>query len=305
METHTLTVADGHSMHYYRWLPAEDPVATVQIAHGMGEHAARYDWTVGHLTAAGFAVYAQDHRGHGLSCAPADYGDMGEDGWNRTISDAHELTQLIRSNHPGLPHALVGHSMGSMLSQQYLYRFGSELDAAVLSGSPGLGGAFSLWLSHTIARFESWRHGPAGHSELLQNLLFGKSNEPFDGPDATGFEWLSRDEAQVRHYVDDPACGFVLRAGSIVNLMAGARQARKKRFIAEIPEELPVYVFSGQADPVHDEEKGLNRLLERYRAVIRNVDYRRYPDGRHEMLNETNRDEVVADLAGWLRQALL
>jgi alpha-beta hydrolase superfamily lysophospholipase len=292
-------------MHYYRWLPAGEPVASVQIAHGMGEHAARYDWTAGHLTAAGFAVYAQDHRGHGLSSSPADYGDMGEDGWNRTISDAHELTRLIRSNHSGLPHALVGHSMGSMLSQQYLYRFGSELDAAVLSGSPGLGGAFQLWLSHTIARFERWRHGPAGHSDLLQNLLFGKSNEPFDGPDATGFEWLSRDEAQVRRYVDDPACGFVLRSGSIVNLMAGAREARKKSHIAGIPAELPVYVFSGQADPVHDEEKGLNRLLERYRAVVRRVDYRLYPDGRHEMLNETNREEVVADLVGWLRQALL
>jgi alpha-beta hydrolase superfamily lysophospholipase len=305
MEAHTLTVADGHTMHYYRWLPAGEPVASVQIAHGMGEHAARYDWTADHLTAAGFAVYAQDHRGHGLSSSPADYGDMGEDGWNRTISDAHELTGLIRSNHPGLPHALVGHSMGSMLSQQYLYRFGGELDAAVLSGSPGLGGAFSLWLSHTIARFESWRHGPAGHSDLLQNLLFGKSNEPFDGPDATGFEWLSRDEAQVRRYVDDPACGFVLRSGSIVNLMAGAREARKKSHIAGIPAELPVYVFSGQADPVHDQEKGLNRLLERYRAVIRRVDYRLYPDGRHEMLNETNREEVAADLVGWLRQALL
>ena len=304
METQTLTVADGHRMHYYRWLPEGEPVATVQIAHGMGEHAARYDWTAGHLTAAGFAVYAQDHRGHGASSSPENYGDMGDDGWNRTIEDAAELTRLIRTSHPGLPHALVGHSMGSMLSQQYLYRFGGELDAAVLSGSPGLGSAFQLWLSHTIARFESWRHGFSAHSELLQNLLFGKSNEPFDGPDATGFEWLSRDAEQVQRYVNDPACGFVLRAGSIVNLMAGAREARKKARIAGIPAELPIYVFSGQADPVHGEEKGLDRLLKRYRAQARQVDYRLYPDGRHEMLNETNRDEVVADLVGWLRQAL-
>ena len=221
METLTLDVADGHTMHCYRWLPESDPIATVQIAHGMGEHAARYDWTAGHLTDAGFAVYAQDHRGHGLSSSPEGYGDMGEDGWNRTISDAAELTSHIKADHPGLPHALVGHSMGSMLSQQYLYRFGSELDAAVLSGSPGLGSPFQLWLSHTIARFESWRHGFDAHSELLQNLLFGKSNEPFDGPNATGFEWLSRDPAQVQLYVDDPACGFVLRAGSVANLMAG------------------------------------------------------------------------------------
>ncbi len=305
MDTQTLNVADGHTMHYYRWLPEGAPVATVQIAHGMGEHAARYEWTAGHLTAAGFAVYAQDHRGHGASSSPESYGDMGPDGWNRTISDAAELTAHIKQHHPGLPHALVGHSMGSMLSQQYLYRFGNELDAAVLSGSPGLGSPFQLWLSHTIARFESWRHGFDAHSELLQNLLFGKSNEPFDGPDASGFEWLSRDQAQVQLYVDDPACGFVLRAGSVANLMAGAREARKKSRIAGIPADLPIYVFAGQADPVHGEEKGLNRLLARYRAQVTQVDYRLYPDGRHEMLNETNRDEVVADLVNWLKQALL
>ena len=305
MQTQTLNVADGHTMHYYRWLPEGAPEATVQIAHGMGEHAARYDWTARHLTAAGFAVYAQDHRGHGASSSPGSYGDMGADGWNRTISDTAELTRYIKKTHSDLPHALVGHSMGSMLSQQYLYRFGSELDAAVLSGSPGLGSPFQLWLSHTIARFEAWRHGFDAHSDLLQNLLFGKSNEPFEGPDATGFEWLSRDPAQVQLYVDDPACGFVLRAGSVANLMAGAREARKKSRIAGIPANLPIYVFAGQADPVHGEEKGLNRLLKRYRAQVRQVDYHLYPDGRHEMLNELNRDEVVADLVNWLKQALL
>ncbi len=304
MEELTLEVTDGHQMHYYRWLPETEPLATVQIAHGMGEHAARYDWTAGHLTDAGFAVYAQDHRGHGHSSTPERYGDMGADGWNRTIGDAAELTRLVKSNHPDLPHALVGHSMGSMLAQQYLYRFGDELDAAVLSGSPGLGGPVQLWISHTIARFESWRHGPSGHSELLQNLLFGKSNEPFDGPEATGFEWLSRDQDQVQQYLDDPGCGFVLRSGSVADLMAGAREARKKNSIARIPADLPILIFSGSADPVHSEEKGLNRLLEKYRTRVQQVDYKLYPDGRHEMLNELNRDEVVGDLVAWLKQAL-
>lgn len=305
MEALTLDVADGHRMHYYRWLPEGEPLATLQIAHGMGEHAARYDWTAGYLTDAGFAVYAQDHRGHGLSSSPERYGDMGPDGWNQTVNDAAELTRLIKSNHPGLRHALIGHSMGSMLAQQYLYRYGHELDAAVLSGSPGLGSPFQLWVSHTIARFESWRHGADGQSELLQSLLFGKSNEPFDGPDATGFEWLSRDQVEVQRYVDDPGCGFVLRAGSVANLMAGAREARQKGTIARIPADLPILIFSGSADPVHSEEKGLNRLLEKYRVGRDRLDFKLYPDGRHEMLNETNRDEVVNDLVTWLKQALL
>ena len=295
---------DGHKMHVHVWLPAEEPLATVQIAHGMGEHAARYGWTAEHLNAAGFAVYAQDHRGHGASSSPERYGVMGEDGWNRTIEDAAALTTFIGERHPGKPHALIGHSMGSMLSQQYLYRHGSAIDAAVLSGSPGFGATFQLWLSQLIARFEAWRHGADAHSELLQQLLFGKSNEPFDGPDASGFEWLSRDPAQVQAYVDDPACGFVLSAGSVADLMAGAREARRKRSIVGIPADLPIYVFSGSADPVHGEEKGLRRLLDRYRAQVKDVDYRLYAEGRHEMLNETNRDEVIADLVDWLKQAL-
>lgn len=304
MDTLTLTMSDGHVMHGYRWLPSAPPWATVQIAHGMGEHAARYDRFAGRLTDSGFAVYAQDHRGHGRSATPETWGDMGEDGWNRTISDAAELRGQIAREHPGLPHALVGHSMGAMLTQQYLARFGEGLDATVLSGSPGLGAPFQLWLSHTIARFEAWRLGPAGHSELLQNMIFGKSNEPFDGDGATGFEWLSRDAVEVQKYVDDPACGFVLRAGSLAGLMAGAREARRKRTVEKIPAELPVYVFSGSADPVHGEEKGLERLLKAYRARLTSVDYRLYPDGRHEMLNETNRDEVSTDLIDWLTRTL-
>ncbi len=304
METFELATADGHRMHCYRWLPEGEPEALLQIAHGMGEHARRYAWAAGHLNRAGFAVYAQDHRGHGGSSPPERYGDMGEDGWNRTIRDAAELTDRIRAAHPGKPLALLGHSMGAMLAQQYLYRYGHKLDAAVLSGSPGLGNPFSLWLSHNIARFEAWRHGPDGHSDLLQELLFGKSNEPFDGPDATGFEWLSRDAGQVRAYLDDPACGFVLRAGSLAALMAGAREARKMRCIRSIPADLPLYAFSGGADPVHDGEKGLRRLAGKYAKVLQRLDCRLYPEGRHEMLNETNREEVVADLLAWLRQAL-
>lgn len=303
METHQFPASDGHIVHYYRWLPDGEVRATVQIAHGMGEHAARYDWTAGRLNAAGFAVYADDHRGHGRS-AELGFGDLGEDGWNRTIADTRQLRERIAAEHPGKPHALIGHSMGAMLTQQYLYRHGGDLQAAVISGSPGLSGLMKLLLSQTIATFEAWRLGQEGESELLQKMLFGDANKPFDAPGASGFEWLSRDAEQVRRYVEDPACGFVLRAGSLSRLFAGAREARSRRRIAAIPADLPVYVFSGSADPVHDSEKGLDRLMARYRKVLRNLDYRLYDGGRHEMLNETNRDAVMADLLSWLEQAL-
>lgn len=304
MESDSFNASDGTRLHVYRWLPQRDVRATLQIAHGMGEHAARYDATAQAFNAAGYAVYANDHRGHGHSADPERLGWMGEDGWNRVISDAADLTDEIRQAHPGVPHVLLGHSMGAMLSQQYLYRFGARLNAAVLSGSPGFAGVVQTWISRAFATVERWRLGPDADSALLQRLLFGKSNDAFDGPDASGFEWLSRDAQQVQRYVDDPLCGFVLRAGSLCDLFAGARQARMTENVLQIPRQLPVLIFSGRDDPVHNDMKNLNRMITRYRDHLERVDERIYPGGRHEMLNETNREQVLQDVLGWLDSVL-
>lgn len=304
MDTFEFNAGDGKRLHVYRWLPDGEPTAVVQIAHGMGEHAARYDATAQALLGAGYAVYANDHRGHGETADPERLGWMGDNGWNRVIDDAGDLTAHIRQTHPGIPVVLLGHSMGAMMTQQYLYRHGARIDAAVLSGSPGMAGAIQSWISHTLARFERWRLGPQAESPLMQSLLFGKSNKPFDGPDATGYEWLSRDPDQVTAYVEDPRCGFVLRTGSLCDLFAGAGEAKRMDNVLQIPRSLPLYVFSGSDDPVHREEKNLRRLLKRYRSHLTRIDYRLYEGGRHEMLNETNRDEVVQDLLAWLDSAL-
>jgi alpha-beta hydrolase superfamily lysophospholipase len=307
MDSFRLTTSSGAELNCYRWLPETAAVATIQIAHGMGEHAARYDWTAEQLNASGYAVYAADHRGHGntrINNQDTLLGDLGDDGWNQTIADMHDLRLHIGSEHPDLKQVLMGHSMGSMLTQQYLYRFADGLSAAIISGSPGFGSPFQLWLSHTIARFERWRHGDSGESALLDRMIFGNANDPFDNPDANGFEWLSRDEAEVRKYIDDPLCGFVLRTGSLANMFAGTREARRKKSVAALPQALPVYIFSGEADPVHGEQKGLDRLLKAYRRQISSLTYKLYPDGRHEMLNETNRQEVIDELTRWLATTL-
>lgn len=304
MESFALNAADGTRLHVYRWLPPAAPRATVQIAHGMGEHAARYDETAKALTDAGYAVYANDHRGHGQTADPDRLGWMGEDGWNRVISDAADLTAHIKETHPGLPHVLIGHSMGAMMSQQYLYRYGSRLSAAVLSGSPGFAGALQTWLSRIFATVERWRLGPDADSALLQKMLFSKSNQAFDGPDASGFEWLSRDPEQVRRYVEDPLCGFVLRAGSLCDLFAGARQARHNDNVLQIPRRLPVLVLSGRDDPVHNDMANLNRMLSSYRGHLERVDERIYAGGRHEMFNETNRQAAIQDVLAWLDEVL-
>ncbi len=304
MQSAKLTVSDGVEIHYYTWLPEGDVAAAIQIAHGMGEHAARYDEVARRLTAEGYAVYANDHRGHGLSSAPDQLGHLGTDGWNRVIQDALELNTHMSARHPSAPRVLIGHSMGAMLAQQFIARHGDTLNAVVISGSPGFGSRFRLWLSHTIARFERWRLGPEAMSEFMAQKMFGDANKPFDGPDATGFEWLSRDACEVRKYVDDELCGFVLRTGGLCDLFAGAREARRKATISGIPRDLPIYVFSGSADPLHEDEKGLQNLVRSYRAQVNRLDYKLYREGRHEMLNELNRDEVITDLIDWLNGAL-
>jgi alpha-beta hydrolase superfamily lysophospholipase len=304
MDSFKLTAGDGTRLHVYRWLPTGEPCASLQIAHGMGEHAARYDLTARAFTAAGYAVYANDHRGHGETAEPDRLGWLGQDGWNRTIADAGDIARYIGETHPGIPHVLLGHSMGAMLAQQFLYRFGSRLDAAVLSGSPGIPGRLQGWLSRTVARVERWRLGAEAHSPLLQKLIFGKANRAFAGEDATGYEWLSRDTGQVAAYLADPRCGFVLRTGSLGELFAGVRQSQDVENVLQIPPTLPVYVFSGSDDPVHDNQRNLTRLLRLYGGHLQRVDYRIYAQGRHEMLNEIYRDEVVQDLLAWLASVL-
>lgn len=303
MDSFKFSASDGKSIHCYRWLAEGEPKAIIHIAHGMGEHAARYDWAASKLAEAGYEVTANDHRAHGLT---ADVlGDFGEDGWNRTVTDLFEIVQELKTKHPGKPMILFGHSMGSMLSQQYIARHGNTLDAVILSGTPGAGSRFQGWLVHTIARFERWRVGGQSESSLLQSILFGSANKDFaDEADATGYEWLSRDKEQVRLYIDDPLCGFVPCPRSICDLFAAERANWKQQAIKQIPVNLPVYLFSGSADPVHNSMKNIDRLLALYQAHGLTVNTQFYAGGRHEMLNETNRDSVIADVLSWLHKVV-
>lgn len=299
MESFTFTASDGHNVAAYAWLPP-DPIGVVQIAHGMGEHAQRYDWVATQLNEQGYAVYASDHRGHGAT-SDGTLGYMGPDGWNRTLADMYELNQLCKQRHPSLRLCLLGHSMGAMLSQQYMTRYGHSVDAVALSGSPGFKESRFGFINQWILSFERWRQGPDGTSALMQQALFGKSNDPFDAPGATGSEWLSRDAEQVAAYVADPLCGFVLTPGSLMDMYHGLAASKDPLGIDRIPGKLPVYVFSGSEDPVHGEQQDINRLVSAYRKRgLSQLTYKLYPGGRHEVFNETNKEEVMQDLIDWL-----
>jgi len=277
---------DGKRFACRAWTPANEPRATLQIAHGMGEHKGRYTDVAEALTSQGYAVYGSDHRGHGGTMIEGQPGAMGKSGWRLTLTDMNYLSEHARRMHPNVPKVLLGHSMGAALSQQYLYLYGSDLAAAVLSGSPGFSAAWQLSMMQLVCRLEGLRSGPDMPSELLQSMLFGNNNKAFEDNNETenmsGFEWLSKDLLQVKAYIDDPQCGFVLSPASLAQMFAGMRDSARPANVSAINKNLPIYVLAGADDPVHNKEAGLIELLESYRGASLSVDYKLYPEGRHE-----------------------
>ena len=280
------TSADGTEIAAYRWDPAGPPRAAVQLTHGMGEHARRYEHVARALNDAGFVVYAQDHRGHGASARgqgadPEALGDLGKGSWAGLVDDIGLLSAHIRAEHPGLPLILLGHSMGSFAVQQYLFDHSDAADGVVLTGTAA------------IDLLE-------GALDLDQPIDLSAFNAPFQ-PSRTDYDWLSRDEAIVDAYVADPRCGFGIDTGSARAMFAGARRGADPAQVAAIRPDLPLYIAVGEADPVNGGLALLTPLAERYRAAgLTDVTVRTYPDARHEILNETNRDQVIAGLIGWI-----
>jgi alpha-beta hydrolase superfamily lysophospholipase len=279
--TFSYTSADGTPIAAYRWDAAGEPRAAVQLTHGMGEHARRYEHVARALNEAGFVVYAQDHRGHGASIGAGEPGDLGKGGWPGLVDDIGLLSARIRAEHPGLPLILLGHSMGSFAVQQYLFDHSADADGVVLTGTAA------------IDLLE-------GALDLDQPIDLSAFNAPFQ-PARTDYDWLSRDEAIVDAYVADPRCGFGIDTSSARAMFTGARRGADPAQVAAIRSDLPVYIAAGEADPVNAGLALLTPLTERYKAAgLTDVTIRTYPAARHEILNETNRDEVIADLSSWL-----
>lgn len=274
--------AGGVRIAAYRWDPAEEPRAVVQIAHGVGEYARRYQPLVEDLLAAGYVVYSHDHRGHGETAgSESDFGVLGADGWGELVADIGRTGQLARDAHPGLPLLLVAHSLGSFAAQQYLLDHSDDVSAAVLSGTA------------VIDRLE-----PAMDLEAPMDL--SGFNAPF-APARTEFDWLSRDEAQVDKYIADPWCGFGLDVPGGKAMFAAARALADPARVAGMRTDLPVYVVVGAADPVNGGGALVTELVRRYEeAGLTDVTFVTWPEARHEVFNETNRDEVVAGLPAWL-----
>ena len=265
----------------YRWDPAGPPRGVVQLAHGMGEHLLRYEPLAADLTDAGFVVVGQDHRGHGATAGEFGWGALGPGGWDELVRDIGRVSDRVRAEFPELPLVLLGHSMGSFAAQQFVLDASRDLTGLVLTGTS------TLDLLEPAMDFD----GPTDLSAF---------NAPFE-PARTDYDWLSRDEAQVDAYVADPRCGFGLTTGDGRQMFVSARQLADPARVGRLRPDLPVYVAVGDQDPVNGQLALVHGLVQRLReAGLTDVTLRVYEGARHEVFNETNRDEVVADLLRWL-----
>ena len=279
----TVLAPDGARITAYRALPAGRPKAIVQIAHGMAEHAARYRRLTDALTAAGYAVYANDHRGHGASASVHGLGEFGPGGFQSLVDDMAAVSRVAVAETPNAPLVLLGHSMGSFAAQLYLLEHHARLAGLVLSGTAAVDALVEAMAA-------------AGRAAAP-----GSMNDAF-APARTDFDWLSRDEAEVDAYIADQLCGFALADAAMASVLQTAGAARHDPRLASARGDLPVFVISGGHDPVTGPSQAfVNSLLGSWRgAGLRRIDHRVYPGGRHEMFNETNRDEVTAELIAWL-----
>ena len=302
MSESTFLSSDGKTQLYYRvYLPEDEPVGIVQLVHGIAEHIARYDAFASFLADNGYIVAGHDQLGHGKSSLnDSTLGFFSEkDGWEKAVQDIHALHDILAERFPGKPYVLFGHSMGSFLARTYLIQYRSGLDGAVISGT-GQQSRALVTGGRLMSALEMRRHGATYKSDLLNNMAFGSYTKKLDDV-RTPVDWLSRDPGVVDRYVEDPLSGFVPSAGLLHDMMGGIDYISRSKNIAKMNKDLPVFFFSGDCDPVGEQGKGVSRAYKAFRkAGMKNVTMKLYKGGRHEMLNETNKDEVYQDILTWL-----
>lgn len=300
---------DGKSrLHAVRWMP-ENPdsiVGVVQIVHGMAEYAARYEEFAFFLTERGFVVTGEDHLGHGKSVGETGvYGYFCEqDPATVLVRDVHRLKKMTQALYPQVPYIILGHSMGSFITRNYMFRYGTGIKAAVILGT-GMQTMAALKASKAVAAVQRIFMGSKHVSRLIDKLAFGSYNKRIDNA-RTSVDWLSRDGGRVDEYLADRMCGFTFTVNGFSALFELISRLHDRRNLEKIPKTLPTYIVSGTGDPVGDYGRGVRRAYDSLKAVgMKNVKLKLYEGGRHELLNETNRDEIMEDIYGWLKENVL
>jgi alpha-beta hydrolase superfamily lysophospholipase len=290
----SLPAVDGVEVFYRRWLPDGERRAVVLVAHGMSEHSGRYARLADVLTDTGYAVYAPDHRGHGRTSSSTGVGRVGPSGMQAVVDDLDRLRAVAAGEHAGQPLVLFGHSMGALLSQAYVEQHGEGLAGLALSGSPGAAEGFEAMVQMVQEAADG------GMADEPMSALTGFNPDPESA--RTPFDWLSRDDAEVDAYIADPYCGenHPMTYGFLSEMLSLTMDSMTPEYIARIPSSLPILLMTGEQDPASNMGANVRELEKRMRDAGLSVESIWYPGARHEILNETNRDEVTADLVGWI-----
>jgi alpha-beta hydrolase superfamily lysophospholipase len=299
----TLESPTGASLNLYSAVTGDKPRAIVQINHGMGEHAARYQRFADFLNGRGYGVYAHDHRGHGetssLDAHPGHFAS--KDGWDKVVEDVLAVNSHIRQKHPGVPIICFGHSMGSIIGFSYALRHPGTIDALVCWNAGFTTGLLAT-VGKAILKIERMFKGSDVPSNITRKLTFDAWNGEFK-PNRTEFDWLSRDEVEVDKYVNDPYCGIPISIGLWLDVLSGIYFNADNANLAVLPNNLPVHLQGGAADPCSEHGKAVAAIAPRLRkAGLKDVTLNILEDTRHESLNEVNRDEVMAGFADWCDQ---
>lgn len=300
-ESFTFKGKNGQDVFTWCWGANDKPQGILQIFHGMAEHAERYGDFAGYMNTKGFTVYACDQRGHGRT------GEMNKsschldnDGFNGIIEDQKLLSKLIQEKHPGIPLYVLGHSFGSFVAQEYIKRYGGDISGVILSGSCMMNGP-EVKAGYVVAMM-SLIFGRRRPNKLIDKLSFGSYNKTIQDA-ASKFSWLSRDEDQVKKYEADSFCGNVMSTNFSYFFFKGLNRLYDADHANKIPKNLPIYIMSGESDPVGKYGAGATKLHEWYKTLgIKDLQFRLYQGGRHEMINESNRVEVYLDISVWLQK---
>lgn len=290
-----------NTIYVRQWLPDSSPIGVVQICHGIAEHIKRYDKFAQYLASKGFVVAGQDHLGHGKSVScPENQGYFGEHGgWELVVGDIRKLYERLKEQYFSLPIFIFGHSMGSFLTRTYIIRYHDGPDGVILSGT-GQQSSLKLNAGLSFANSIIKKSGANHKSQRLNDLAFFGYNSHYK-PNRTLFDWLSRDNTVVDEFANDPDCGFVPSAAVFRDMFTGIKYISSAKNLERMNEDMPVYFISGDDDPVGDYGKGVLRAYNSFlKAGLSDVTLKLYHGGRHEILSETNKDEVFDDVLTWL-----